>query len=113
MGEMTIGELLNWLETATVRGLLALFILALYFGKLLWRHQHDEVITILKDEHAKREAGLIEQSEKREADLERLLDRAEKRGDEWLNMSVSQNRLAEKSLEVTATTVTTVEKPPA
>jgi hypothetical protein len=107
MGEMTITELFTWVKDITLGTAVAIFIVQLWRGELIWRKNHVEVIGLFE----RIIAVLKEHHSKREADLERSLDKAEKRGDQWANMSVQQNKLVGQSLEVTK--VVTTEKPPA
>lgn len=117
MGDMTLAEVLSKAYDLGVTGLLVVFIVQLARGELMFVKQHVALVTALNEKHKERVDSLLEiikilkeGHDKREADLERLLEKSEKRGDEWLNMSLQQKKLVDKSLEVTAVTVTT-EKP--
>lgn len=88
---MTITELFSYLNTAGVLGALVLFVAGTYTNRLMWRHQHETVIGLLRE---------------RIADLERQLSDAKKRGDEWQDMALQQKRTVDKSLDVVAVSAT-------
>lgn len=83
---MTIPDIVTLANTIGVIGLFAIFVAGVYYKKLMFTHHHEEIVRL---------------HEARVADLERQLQNAVKRGDEWQNMAWQQKRTVDTSLEVT------------
>jgi hypothetical protein len=93
---MTIPDIVTFINTAGVLGILAVYIAGTYYRKLMWVYQHEEVVKLLEQ----RFADLERHSKEIEDDLRHQLAAAIKRGDEWQDMAWQQKRTVDKSLEV-------------
>lgn len=92
----TIPEIITFVNTAGVVGILVVFVAGTYYKKLMWTHQHEAIVKL----HEQRFADLERQAKATEDDLRRQLDVAIKRGNEWQDMAWQQKRTVDKSLEV-------------
>jgi hypothetical protein len=110
MGEMTIGQIAEFIFDKGALGVLLVFIAALAVGRLIWRTQLDELVAVitskneviiqnLKEHHKEIVEGLKQQ----------LLDR-DKQIERWMAVSSQQTRTVDKSLEAVKTAT---EKPAA
>jgi hypothetical protein len=93
---MTIPEIVTFLNATGLVGSLVVFVAGTYYKKLMWTHQHEEIVKL----HEQRFADLERQKNATEEDLRRQLEAAIKRGDEWQDMAWQQKRTVDKSLEV-------------